>query len=121
MRRFHLLLYMMALAANFLSLRAQIDMTSYITNPSFENDGLSGWTSTGMGTQGNSVFNIKDGTTYLEKWTGRGGAVGSGSVSQELQNLPAGNYELRVYAFQRPGAYGSVLAPYNKGTAYLYR
>jgi hypothetical protein len=112
---------MMALAANFLLLRAQTDMTSYITNPSFENDGLSGWTSTGMGTQGNSVFNIKDGTTYLEKWTGRGGAVGSGSVSQELQNLPAGNYELRVYAFQRPGAYGSVLAPYNKGTAYLYR
>ena len=98
MKRFHLLLCILALAASFQSLQAQTDMTSYITNPSFENDGTAGWVHKSMGAQGNNVFNIKDGTTYLEKWTGRGGAVGSGSVSQELQNLPPGNYELSAAA-----------------------
>ena len=51
-----------------------------------------------MGTQGNSVFTLKDVNTYVEKWTGRGGAVGSASVSQELTSLPPGNYELTVAA-----------------------
>ena len=74
------------------------DMTSLITNPSFENDGTAGWTVAGMGTQGNNVFNIKDSSTYLERWTGRGGAVGSASVSQTIRNMPAGRYQLKAVA-----------------------
>ena len=76
---------------------AQTDYTSKITNPSFES-GMTGWAYKSMGTQGNDVFTLKDGNTYVEKWTGRGGNVGSGSVSQELSSLPPGNYELTVAA-----------------------
>lgn len=43
---------------------AQTDYTSRITNPSFE-QGTDGWKHKGMGAQGNSVFDIKDGTTTV--------------------------------------------------------
>ena len=76
---------------------AQTDYTSRITNPSFEQD-AEGWTHKGMSAQGNNVFSIKDGNIYMEKWTGRGGAVGNGKLSQELSNLPPGNYELTAAA-----------------------
>jgi len=76
---------------------AQTDYTSLITNHSFE-QGTDGWEHQGMSTQTNSVFSIKSGNTYMERWTGRGGAVGSGKLSQVLYNLPAGNYELTAAA-----------------------
>ena len=76
---------------------AQTDYTSKVVNPSFES-GMDGWTHKNMATQNNSVFTLKHGNTYVEKWTGRGGAVGSASISQELTSLPAGNYELSVAA-----------------------
>ncbi|MBQ9559269.1 MAG: hypothetical protein IJV08_04720 [Bacteroidaceae bacterium] len=76
---------------------AQTDMTSYLVNPSFEQD-THGWEHKGMSAQGNSVFSIKDGNTYMERWTGRGGAVGSARLAQQLTNLPPGNYELTAAA-----------------------
>jgi hypothetical protein len=76
---------------------AQTDYTSRITNPSFE-QGTDGWEHKGMSAQGNSVFDIKSGSTYMERWTGRGGAVGSGKLSQVIYDLPAGNYELTAAA-----------------------
>ena len=81
----------------FVATMAQADYTSSIQNPSFESD-MTGWIHKGLGTQNNNIFNIKDGNIYLEKWTGRGGAVGSASVSQVLNNLPPGNYELTAAA-----------------------
>ncbi len=80
-------------------LKAQTDLTSLITNPSFES-GFDGWVHKSLNTQGNNVFTLKTGNTYLEKWTGRGGAVGSASLSQQLSSLPPGNYELSVAAPQ---------------------
>ena len=80
-----------------LAVSAQTDMTSRITNPSFEQD-TEGWTQKGMGVQSNSVFNIKDGSKYMERWTGRGGAVGDGYLKQELRDLTPGNYELSAAA-----------------------
>ena len=71
--------------------------TTYIKNPSFE-QGTEGWVHKNMGAQTNSVFSIKDGNTYMEKWTGRGSAVGDGLLSQEIFNLPPGNYELTAAA-----------------------
>ncbi|MBQ4520157.1 MAG: hypothetical protein II999_06065 [Bacteroidaceae bacterium] len=50
---------------------AQEDYTSYLKNPSFETDGLSGWTVKNMATQSNSVFSIKNGTYYI----GRGSVL----------------------------------------------
>lgn len=91
------LLILTCMLTSMLHMTAQTDYTSRITNPSFES-GMTGWTYKSMGTQGNDVFTLKDGNTYVEKWTGRGGNVGSGSVSQELSSLPPGNYELTVAA-----------------------
>lgn len=59
---------------------------------------MDGWTYKSLAAQGNNVFTLKDGNTYVEKWTGRGGAVGSASISQQLTSLPPGNYELSVAA-----------------------
>lgn len=80
-----------------MTMSAQTDLTSRITNPSFET-GTVGWEVVGMKSQNNSVFSIKGGSIYMERWTGRGSAVGSGRLAQELQSLPPGNYELTVAA-----------------------
>lgn len=80
------------------SLFAQTDFTSCITNPSFENNGASGWTKQGMSPQGNDVFTLKQGSTYMEKWTGRGGQVGSCFLKQKVTGLAPGNYKMTVAA-----------------------
>ncbi len=89
--------FIVALLILPLSAWCQTDVTNLITNPSFEND-WTGWEHKNLGLQGNSVFDIKAGSVYAEKWTGRGGQVGSASASQVLSNLPPGNYELTVAA-----------------------
>ena len=75
---------------------AQTDMTSYITNPSFEN-GTNGWVCEGLGAQTNSEF-IKSGNTYMEKWVSWGTPVGNASVYQTITQLPIGEYKLTVAA-----------------------
>lgn len=75
-----------------------LDMTDHITNPSFETGDLTGWTSSGMSMMNNAFFDIKQGTWYVEKWTGRGSAVGDARLSQQLTNMPAGRYRLTVAA-----------------------
>ncbi|MDO4994147.1 MAG: hypothetical protein Q4E32_03990 [Bacteroidales bacterium] len=91
-----ILLFSMLLSAT--SLFAQTDFTSRITNPSFENNGSEGWVHQGMSPQGNDVFTLKAGSTYMEKWTGRGGQVGSCKLSQKVTGLAPGNYVLTVAA-----------------------
>lgn len=82
-------IYMLLVAlVSCLAVSAQTDMTSRITNPSFEQDTES-WTQKGMSVQGNSVFNIKSGSKYMERWTGRGGAVYDLS-GRQLKNSKAG-------------------------------
>lgn len=68
-----------------------------IKNGSFES-GFTSWDNQGMQTQTNSVFSIKAGSTYIEKWTSKGSAVGDARVSQLIQNVPAGVYTLTVAA-----------------------
>ena len=75
-----------------------VDYTSYIVNPSFEQDATTGWTVQGMQRQSNSVFTLKAGTYYLESWVGIGSQLGNHGVSQTLRNLPEGNYRLSVAA-----------------------
>ncbi len=79
------------------------DLTFMLENPDFDSDATTGWTST----NGNPNYGGKAAEFYERTF----------DFYQVLDNMPKGNYELRAYAFQRPGAYGSVLAPYNNGTA----
>jgi hypothetical protein len=72
------------------------DITSFITNPSFES-GFTGWTNSGMATQGNNSFAGKVGSTYAEAWQPNG----TKSVSQALQGLPAGYYTLSANILAR--------------------
>ena len=73
-----------------------IDRTSYIVNPSFE-DNMNGWESELLDTQTNTSFTKKAGDVYLEKWTGSG-AVGDGYAKQTITNLPVGIYQLTASA-----------------------
>ena len=78
---------------------AQTDVTKkYVTNPSFENNGSTGWTVSNLQSQSNASFTKKQGTIYLEKWVAKGSAAGAGSVSQTLCNLEPGKYTLTVAA-----------------------
>ena len=79
------------------------DLTYMIENPDFDTDATTGWTST----NGAPGYDAK-GAEFYEK---------TFNFYQILNNMPSGNYELRAYAFQRPGAYDAVLTPYLNGTA----
>jgi len=73
------------------------DMSLFITNANFE-DGLTGWTNTGMGTQNNGALATADGgKIFAEKWQPNG----TFSVEQTVTGLPAGTYKLTVYAMSR--------------------
>ena len=80
------------------SMHAQTDVTHYITNPDFEEGvGTQGWTNTGIGPKDNKTFPMTHGNIFVELWTG-GGTVSDRTISQTLQNLPAGVYTLTVSA-----------------------
>lgn len=80
------------------AISAQTNVTSKITNPSFESNGFTGWLQENMQTQGNTAFTLKSGNTYVEKWTGAGNPVGDASVVQTVKNLSLGIYRLTVAA-----------------------
>ena len=82
----------------WLGLSAQTDATQYISNPSFEKGGLTGWKASGLQVQGNSSFTKKSGSVYVEKWVSKGSNVGDASVSQVITDLPLGKYTLTVAA-----------------------
>ncbi len=74
-----------------------VEMTSFITNPSFEN-GTTGWTNNGMATQTNTSFgSSKNGNTYVEKWVSSP-PLPNVSVTQTLTGLPNGKYTLKAAA-----------------------
>jgi hypothetical protein len=69
-----------------------VDLTSLIVNPSFENN-FTGWTNIGsMAIQGNTSFKAKDGSYYCEYWQPNG----TKGVSQTIAVLPAGLYSITV-------------------------
>ncbi len=99
-----------------------VDYTSYIKNPSFEENAAENWEVGNMASQTNSVFSRKNGTTYMESWVSIGNKVGKASLSQTVKKLPAGNYKLTAAALniQQSGNNSTI----NKGTAqtgaYIY-
>ena len=93
---FQTMLLAMTMSCCLTAFADEVNMTSRIQNPSFEN-GTAGWTVISLSPQTNNSFTKKAGTTYLEKWVSSGGA-GNASVTQKLSGLPAGNYRLTVAA-----------------------
>ena len=92
-----------------------VDVTTYIANPSFEQNGTTGWTTQNMQTQSNSVFSRKQGTYYLESWVGIGQQIGDAAVTQVIPRLPRGRYQLTASALhiQQSGSNSTT----NKGAA----
>ena len=81
------------------------DLTYLMANPGM--DAADGWST--APTLGNSC-----GEFYQK----------TANMNQTVSGLPAGTYQLRANAFQRPGAYAAVYEPYKNGTdnitSYLY-
>lgn len=97
---------LLCLSSSFLALplcaQTEEDVTGQITNPSFETDGLQGWTNNGLSSQTNNSPSdegwTKDGNVYAEKWTSSadGGHLSDASLLQELTRLKPGSYILRA-------------------------
>ena len=97
MKRISLLcLILMAVTLTLTAQDNPVDMTSLISNPSFEN-GFDDWTQSDMQSQSNTSFTKKAGNTYVEKWVAKGSRVGNASVVQKL-SLPMGKYRLTAAA-----------------------
>ena len=79
------------------SVSSPTDVTYAITNPGFEYRDLTGWTNTGLKYQNNNWGN-KSGIGFAEQWVGNTGLGSEKSLMQTLQDMPAGLYELSVYA-----------------------
>ena len=80
------------------ALQAQTDVTdTYLTNPSFEN-GFTDWEYSGLQTQTNTSFTLKDGDIYVEQWVSSGNRVADCYATQTVTNLPNGVYTLTVSA-----------------------
>ena len=68
------------------------DITFFITNPNFDNNNIDGWTRTYNGGSANTRCHSNE---FYDN--------NSFDFYQTLTNMPKGNYELKVQAFQRPG------------------
>lgn len=89
------------------------DITFLITNPSFDNNDATGWTATpapGFQSYTNCEYYFGNTRTF--------------DINQTLTDMPKGNYELKVQAFQRPGWFEAVYDAYkagnNKVTSVIY-
>ena len=83
-----------------------INVSHYITNPSFESN-LDGWTNNGFKIQNSGALDpYKDGTNFCEQWTDHGSNLGVISITQALTGLPNGIYGLvlAAHAYQEAGS-----------------
>lgn len=79
-----------------------VDLTSLITNPSFETGNTNGWTNSGavnIQAQNNSSFDNKQGTYYAERWH----VAGAIDFNQTVKYLPAGIYKIEAYMYSDTG------------------
>ena len=81
------------LPAGYEDATGDVDFTSIIINPDFEED-LNGWKNENMQSQTNTAFG-KNGEKYCEKWH----ADLSLSITQSFKNLPNGFYTLTAHCY----------------------
>ncbi len=72
-----------------------VDLTSLLINPSFETNGLSGWTNTNAETQTNKAFDNVQGDIYAQRWH----FAGDVDINQTVAYLPAGVYQVSAYSY----------------------
>ena len=84
------------------SVNSPTDVTYKITNPGFEYRDLTGWTNSitrGNNQYSNNAnFSSKAGVGFYESWLNNTALGNGGTFTQTLANMPAGLYELSVYA-----------------------
>jgi len=77
--------------------KTNVDLTSFIINPGFEEGNLNGWTNDGntpLQAQGNKAFGGTVGEYYAERWH----VDATLDINQTLTYLPAGLYKVSVNA-----------------------
>ena len=74
-----------------------LERTDLITNPDFE-ERDKGWTNVKMKAQSNTAFGQKQGSIYMEKWTGAANTVGNARLAQTIASLENGTYILTAAA-----------------------
>lgn len=74
-----------------------VDLTGMIENNSFES-AFAGWEQSGMQSQNNQTFPLKEGDRYVERWVSGGQGAGNCIVSQSVRNLLPGKYRLTASA-----------------------
>ena len=85
------------------ALSGQYDITSFIKNPSFDS-GISNW-------KASPVNAFKNASKTLECF----GTKTAARVSQVIENMPAGEYTVKVQGFYRNGEWKQALANYERG------
>ena len=93
---------------------ANADWTAVIVNPSFETGSFTGWTNSGMQVQNNTSF-AKVGTYYVETWQPNG----IKSVTQTVENIPAGIYSISAKAYARDAVSAKIFAAGEEQTVTL--
>ena len=84
------------------ALSGQYDITSFVTNPSF-NSGIKGWTTP------SSYF--KQASNIVECF----GTTSAARMYQVIKDMPAGDYTVKVQGFYRNGEWKQALANYERG------
>ena len=93
----------------------QYDITSFVTNTTFTNNSKDGWTftqsttSNWWGQQATNDFEVNNGIAECY------GKQKITSISQTIDDMPAGDYTLKVQGFYRNGEWKQALANYERG------
>ena len=90
------------------------NVTSVITNPSFEDNNFTGWTNTGMKIATSGIS--KDGSYYVDQWKSSGSLTNL-SVKQTIsEGIPNGYYKLEARAVTSEAAGGAYVFANNDST-----
>lgn len=95
----------------------QYDITSFVKNPSFTNVTTSGWwwnsttTINDWTVTNDNSFTVNNKSGVAEYF----GVMNSSQIYQVIENMPAGDYTVKVQGFYRNGEWKQALANYERG------
>jgi hypothetical protein len=97
-------------AADLLTALGRTDLTTLITNPSFETAAQAGWTNNAgyFVNQNNTSLCTKDGTNYTEKWGDAQNLLTGSTITQTISGLANGLYGMVASGIARGGIHTGV-------------